>query len=316
MAKNKLITALALPAIAPKTAAIRLLPTGLEIRDGLSEADWLEAGRILRTVEHATQWWIGDWLAFGEMHYGKLTDAAEILGISHGAAKNYSYVSQNVDRSLRNDHLEYHHHVAVAPLAPDDQRRWLDIALRDKLSVSALRAAIQRDRPDAPPLPAGTYAVIYADPPWEFANSGFVQSAASVYPTMSMDAIADMAVPAAPDSALFLWVPNSLLPDGLTVVARWGFDYKTCFVWVKDRAPGMGWYCQTHHETLLFGVKGDPPLPRTKPRSVLEAPVAKHSQKPLPFYDLIESMYAGPYLELFARAERDGWKPWGNEAVV
>lgn len=26
---------------------------------------------------------------------------------------------------------------------------------------------------------------------------------------------------------LYLWVPNALLPDGLAVMDRWGFEYKT-----------------------------------------------------------------------------------------
>mgnify|MGYP000679929950 CR=1 FL=1 len=31
------------------------------------------------------------------------------------------------------------------------------------------------------------------------------------------------------------------------------------------------------------------------------------------YNELIESMYEGPYVELFARNRRKGWQSWGNE---
>src|SRR5207247_2926097 len=46
---------------------------------------------------------------------------------------------------------------------------------------------VRPDPPEPGPLPVGKFRVIYADPPWEFANSGFDQSAASIYPTMSLE---------------------------------------------------------------------------------------------------------------------------------
>jgi N6-adenosine-specific RNA methylase IME4 len=154
--------------------------------------------------------------------------------------------------------------------------------------------------------------VVYADPPWSFANSGFAQSAAAIYPTMTTEAICALPIPAmcATDAILFLWVPNALLPDGLTVLDAWGFDYKTNMVWCKERAPGMGWFTQSRHEMLLIGMRGTA-YPQNKPPSWLELPQAAHSAKPLEFYDIIEKMYPNAsYVELFARVQRDGW---GNE---
>src|SRR5262245_46361710 len=78
-----------------------------------------------------------------------------------------------------------------------------------------------------PPLPQGVFPVIYADPPWSFSNAGLPQSAASHYPTMTTADIAALALPLAQDAVCFLWVPNALLPDGLTVLKSWGFSYKT-----------------------------------------------------------------------------------------
>ncbi|MDO9071561.1 MAG: MT-A70 family methyltransferase, partial [Deltaproteobacteria bacterium] len=39
----------------------------------------------------------------------------------------------------------------------------------------------------------------------------------------------------------------------------------------------------------------------------------EHSRKPDELYPIIEKCSSGPYLELFARHKRRGWKQWGNE---
>lgn len=166
---------------------------------------------------------------------------------------------------------------------------------------------------EPPPLPPGKYRVIYADPPWQFDNSGFEQSAASHYPTMSTDNICDMNIPADDNAVLFLWAVNSMLEDALQVVRKWDFIYKTNFVWVKTKGPTIGFYVQSRHELLLIATRGENMLPEVKPISVLSGEVTKHSKKPEHIYELIESMYDGPYLELFAREKINGWECWGNE---
>ena len=40
----------------------------------------------------------------------------------------------------------------------------------------------------------------------------------------------------------------------------------------------------------------------------------EHSRKPDEQYDVIKDCSSGPYLELFARGTRPGWKYWGNQA--
>ena len=45
------------------------------------------------------------------------------------------------------------------------------------------------------------------------------------------------------------------------------------------------------------------------------APRGEHSAKPAAVHEGIEALVAGPYVELFARAPRDGWAVWGNEVV-
>lgn len=168
---------------------------------------------------------------------------------------------------------------------------------------------------EPPPIPTGEYRVIYADPPWQFDNSGFDQSAAAHYPTMPTEKIIALEVPAAPNAVCFMWATNAMLQDALDVMEGWGFDYKTNLVWVKETGPTIGFYVVSRHELLLIGTKGEHMLPEVKPISIIKGDVTIHSRKPANVYDLIESMYDGPYIELFARVQREGWDIWGNENV-
>ena len=115
------------------------------------------------------------------------------------------------------------------------------------------------------------------------------------------------------ESVLFLWVPEALLPEGLQVVKAWGFEYKAQMVWKKDRSPGMGWWVNSKHELLFIGARGNELHPAIKFDSVFEAEVTEHSKKPHLVYEMIEKMYSGPFIELFARNARQGWVSWGNQ---
>jgi N6-adenosine-specific RNA methylase IME4 len=167
---------------------------------------------------------------------------------------------------------------------------------------------------EPPPIPTGEYQVIYADPPWQFDNSGFDQSAEAHYPTMPTVEISALKIPAAKNSVCFMWATNAMLEDALEVMRSWGFDYKTNMVWSKDTGPTIGFYTVSRHELLLIGTQGDGMLPEYRPISIIKGEVTTHSRKPIIVHDIIEKMYTGPYLEMFAREKySDKWEVWGNE---
>src|SRR6185312_12023146 len=161
----------------------------------------------------------------------------------------------------------------------------------------------------------GRFPVVYADPPWQYSNTGFAQSVENQYPTMATPDICLMPVveKSTTNAVLFLWATNPLLEDAMRVIAAWGFEYKTNFVWTKEQHMG-GFYCYGQHELLLVAVRGSAlPKSRTLVGSHLKYPRGKHSAKPHELYELIERMYDGPYLEMFARNTREGWASFGNE---
>ena len=175
------------------------------------------------------------------------------------------------------------------------------------------------------PLPQDRkYPVILADPPWKFevydAELGLDSAADAHYPTMELADICKLPIAdlATPDAVLFMWTTAPHLREAFEVLAAWGFGYCTHLVWVKDKA-GLGYWVRNQHELLLIARQGNPPTPRPadRPASVISAPRREHSQKPDEAYELIERMYPElPKIELFARAARDGWALWGNQAPV
>ncbi len=173
------------------------------------------------------------------------------------------------------------------------------------------------------------FSTIYADPPWRFQNrTGKVapeNKKLSRYETMDLEAIKSMPVSevAADKSHLYLWVPNALLPDGLEVMRAWGFEYKGNIVWEKIRKDGqpdgrgVGFYFRNVTELLLFGIRGDNNRTLAPARSqvnLIRTQKREHSRKPDEIIPIIEACSPGPFLELFARGDRDGWAMWGNQA--
>ncbi|MDP2683516.1 MAG: MT-A70 family methyltransferase [bacterium] len=83
------------------------------------------------------------------------------------------------------------------------------------------------------------YNLIVADPPWEFSDrltmSSTPRGADANYDTLTLKAIEDLEISelAADDAVLVLWVPSSMLQEGLSTMKNWGFVQKQTFVWVK-----------------------------------------------------------------------------------
>lgn len=174
-------------------------------------------------------------------------------------------------------------------------------------------------------LPLFHYGAIYADPAWSFAcysKKGEGKAAQSHYDCMSLDDIKALPVGdlAARDCALFMWVTDPLLQEGLEVMKAWGFTYKTvAFTWAKQSKTGKAWHMgcgywtRANPEMCIMGTIGKPKRLSATVRQLVVDPVREHSRKPDSIPASIEQLVDGPYLELFARTERKGWDCWGNQ---
>ena len=120
-------------------------PTGLVVKGEPSFDVWQAVGQRLQQIEAAVQWWIGDWLNYGEAHWGEtFAQAVEETAYTSGSLANMKWVAGRVDPDTRHEGLSYSHHVAVAPLPHDEQGAWLDKAESEGLNVQQLRNAIRR----------------------------------------------------------------------------------------------------------------------------------------------------------------------------
>ncbi|MFA5407086.1 MAG: MT-A70 family methyltransferase [Candidatus Nanoarchaeia archaeon] len=157
------------------------------------------------------------------------------------------------------------------------------------------------------------YKTILADPPWKY-GKGFGYGAGEYYSLMTLEEIKKLNVNHLADenAHLYLWCPNSLIPQALEVMKCWGFNFKTVITWVKHRSI-FGYYFKGQSEQLLFGVKGKlPPTDRCQV-TIINGKVSIHSRKPEEQYPIIEKVSPPPRIELFARNKRKDWDSWGNE---
>lgn len=183
-------------------------------------------------------------------------------------------------------------------------------------------------------FPVGKWPVMLLDPPWSYRGwSGQEttphRSREDHYPVQGLPflkslPLADVADPAG--CAAIVWIVDTHVDQGIDMMKHHGFQYKTlAFVWRKltktgTVATGMGKYTRKNVElAYLFTRGGNPKVldhgvrQLIETTEVIDAPRREHSRKPDELYGRIERLFAGPYLQLFARQQRPGWTVWGNE---
>ena len=170
------------------------------------------------------------------------------------------------------------------------------------------------------------YKIIYAYPPCQYrvySKKGQGRSAENHYHTMNIKDI--MALPvdkiADKDCILFLWITFPCLKEGIEVMERWGFKYKTCgFNWVKRNKKkntyfmGLGFWTRSNSEVCLIGTKGQPKRVSKSVPQICDARIMEHSKKPAEIRErIVELCGELPRVELFARDKVKGWDSLGDE---
>lgn len=168
-------------------------------------------------------------------------------------------------------------------------------------------------------MAAGKYRTIVADPPWRYASAATKADAAKHYETQTLGWIMslgdDVRALAEDDAHLWLWTTNAFIEEGYDVVRAWGFRPLTLLTWCKKQ-PGVGYYLRNNTEHCVLASRGKPLVPDKKVMaSWFIWPRNEHSAKPEAFYDVVEQVSPGPWLEMFSRRARLGWDVWGNESL-
>jgi N6-adenosine-specific RNA methylase IME4 len=272
-------------------------------------------GELSAVLDKASPGRKGKLLPVGGKQFKSTTLKA--AGISTSAANRYEQFSRLPER-------EREKRIAKGRAAIEEGKSIADtiITQGDKKEKRAQREQVLAEKIKA--LPDTKAGVIVADPEWRWEpwsrETGMDRAADNHYPTSVLDVIKsrNVAVIAAKDCILFLWATVPMLPHALAVMEAWGFDYKSHYVWAKDKI-GTGYWNRNKHELLLIGTRGNVPAPAPGSQwdSLIEAPVGEHSEKPEIFLGMIEEYFPNlPKIELNRRGQpRPGWDAWGNEAL-
>ena len=204
-----------------------------------------------------------------------------------------------------------------------EEEAWTVQRVKDELAASIRTEIPTSNLVDVATCPVSLeqtgqkFACVYADPPWAYGNQGTRGSTDNHYHTLTVDEMCDpekwpIAKMVADQAHLHLWTTNAFLFESQRLIEAWGFEYKSCFVWVKPQL-GMGNYWRVSHEFLLLGVRGNLAFQDRSLISWLESPRTKHSAKPQAIRALIEKASPGPRLELFGREQVTGWTVLGNQ---
>lgn len=198
-------------------------------------------------------------------------------------------------------------------------------------------------------IPFGQYSVIYADPPWlykMYSEKGHEKGPHKHYKGMTYEELAAMRdqilFAAGPNCVLFMWTTwtadpaNGIdhLQQAMNLMKVWGFARISGGSWNKTTKNGKqhigpGYNFRSASEPFIIGKIGTPKVKNHSTRNALftgecpanlnelgitiSSPAREHSRKPDEMATLLQNLFHGPYLELFARTKRPGWDAWGNE---
>lgn len=148
----------------------------------------------------------------------------------------------------------------------------------------------------------GKFDVIYADPPWSYAEVPYFKKSLAIqykYPTISQNEMKKIDVEsiAKKNCWMFMWAVWAQLPHAIDLMTSWGFSYRTCaFVWSKKTKNGKnaktyGRCCtQGSTEIVLCGKRGSPKRYAKNVEQFIQTVRRGNSQKPDEIYDRIDKV--------------------------
>lgn len=165
--------------------------------------------------------------------------------------------------------------------------------------------------------PMGDYNVIVIDPPWNYQDDSVYDAdgfrGTCPYPTMSIEQIKNINLPAKEDCVLWLWTTNKHIFDCREILNEWGFEIKSILTWDKEHIA-IGRWLRSQTEHCILAVKGKPYYQNTKFGTLIREKRTNHSAKPEVFYKMVDEICGKVRkLDYFARKKREGWDVFGDE---
>jgi hypothetical protein len=123
----------------------RVTPVSWQPGHAISLSQWVADGQRLGAIGRGVNWWLGDWLRFGNDKFGeRYVRASRITGYDVQTLMNMVYVASRFEAGRRRERLSWSHHAELAALESDDQEQWLTRAEEERLSVRDLRGELRR----------------------------------------------------------------------------------------------------------------------------------------------------------------------------
>lgn len=140
-------------------------PTALVPNDPDAPPDfesWEQVGQFLRYVHTGTQFWLGDWINFGEARYGeKYAQAVESTGYELKTLQTYAWVARQVPRSNRVETVPFGHYLnGIAAKAPEEQARLVKRVQDEGLTQTQLRDLLAEERAAKGDKPVDLWLVV------------------------------------------------------------------------------------------------------------------------------------------------------------
>lgn len=132
---------------------------GIEFKSSTPRDEWLDAVKRLclmhdgaAMTRERTLMLLADSLNFGEQAYGEefaqaIDGTREALGLSPKTIANAKWVYGKIQCSFRKDGLRLGHYTAIAALEPDQQEKYIELALQDKMSIETLKEIVREAHP-------------------------------------------------------------------------------------------------------------------------------------------------------------------------
>lgn len=162
------------------------------------------------------------------------------------------------------------------------------------------------------------YDVIVIDPPWPMKKIVRIvrpnQHEELDYKTLTVSEIANIKLPLAKNSHIFLWTTQKFLTSAIKVLDIWGLKYIMTFVWHKPGGFQPYNLPQFNAEFVLYARHGAPKFISTKGlKCCFDGKRGAHSEKPVEFYRMIANATTGRRIDIFSRRTHEGFDPWGDQ---